>query len=167
MDINDQVYQTSRADDTSAPWEGLFQQGDGSVYVMEDSSVSVAVRQRRRYGNVTVKLNGSDQPAFSNVSGVTVSTPGTSTNTVSVDSSVTAPVSAWTGSNGLASGAVDNLPTLSVAADTAAQPAEVFYVTTDGGVSSSDLTLNLQLSVPSAPQAPTSRFLTATATPSI
>ena len=90
LDINDQVYETSRADDTSAPWEGLFQQGDGSVYVVEDSSVSVAVRQDANSGNVTVKLNGSDQPAFSNVSGVTVSTPGTSTNTVSVDSSVTA-----------------------------------------------------------------------------
>ena len=43
---------------------------------MEDSIDSVGVTQDPNSGNVTVKLDGSDQPAVTNVSGVTVSTPG-------------------------------------------------------------------------------------------
>ena len=118
LDINDQVYETSKADNTSAPWSGMFEQDDGTVYVVEDATYdTVTVGQDAASGDVTVSLaNESTSQTFSGVSAVVVSTPG-GNNTVIVSPSVNVSVSVFAGSGSTVSGQADNLPDISISAD--------------------------------------------------
>ena len=118
LDINDQVYETSKANNTSAPWSGMFEQDDGTVYVVEDATYdTVTVGQDAASGDVTVSLaNEPTSQTFSGVSGVVISTPR-GNNSITVAPSVTALVSVFAGSGSTVSGQADNLPDISISAD--------------------------------------------------
>ena len=64
LDVYNNVRETSKADDVSAPLSGVFQTGDGTVYAFSpagDPSVSNTVLvSEDQFGNVTVAVNGTD-----------------------------------------------------------------------------------------------------------
>ncbi len=78
LDVYNNVRETSKADNVSAPLSGVFQTGDGTVYAFSpagDPSVSNTVLvSEDQFGNVTVAVNGTDY-TFSSVCGVTIGTP--------------------------------------------------------------------------------------------
>ena len=164
LDVNNQIYQTSQSSCVSLPATlppgGMFQQSDGSLYVLgvpdsgnNNIDDSVGVAQDPNSGNVTITTTNSSGSVvstntFSGVSDVTVSTP-LGGNSIAVDP--TMPVSVFGGAASSAngntgtgvSGQTANLPTISVAADSNAQPA-VFYVKSDG-TDTSDLVVQCVL----------------------
>ena len=171
LDVNNQVYQTAQSGSVSAPATlppgGVFQQSDGSLYVLgvPDSTKSnntddnVGVTQDPNSGNVTITTTTSTGTpvtnTFSGVSSVTISTP-LGGNSVAVDP--TMPVSVFGGAasstNGNTgtgvSGQTANLPTISVVGNSNAQPA-VFYVESGGVNVTSNVVVNCSLSASSPP----------------
>ena len=123
MDINNAVYEQSRADNISAPFSGMFEQDDGSVYVVgnatsitgdqmsvtQDTSGDVTV-------SITTKRGTRQQSDVPGASCVTISTPG-GNNTINIDPSVTEPVSVYGGSGSNVSGSVENWPDVTLEAD--------------------------------------------------
>ena len=116
LDINNEVYQQNRADDTSTPFSGIFQQGDGSVYVVGNATFlvndQIAITQNGTTGDVTVSVtdaigNPITSESFSGVSSVTISTPGGG-NTITIDPSVTEPVWVLDGSGSSVTGTAAN-----------------------------------------------------------
>jgi hypothetical protein len=79
LDVYNNVRETSKADNVSAPLCGVFQTGDGSVYAFTAAAAAgatnmVGVSQDPATGNVTMAVDGQDY-TFGSVSGVTVATP--------------------------------------------------------------------------------------------
>ncbi len=101
LDVYNNVRETSKADNVSAPLSGVFQTGDGTVYAYSpagDPSVSNTVLvSEDQFGNVTVAVNGTDY-TFSSVSGVTIGTP-TGDNTINGDF-VSVPLTIYGGAGG-------------------------------------------------------------------
>jgi hypothetical protein len=100
LDVYDEVAETSRAGNESAPLAGVFQAGDGSVYVFTPSggtNDAVAVANGSTSGTLDVTVD-STLYAFQNVSYIYATTYGTG-DTVSVDPQVQAPFSISDGAN--------------------------------------------------------------------
>ena len=124
LDADDEVYEMSRAGNLSASVSlagvhAVFQNpDDGNVYVFTGSGAGniVAVTQDSTSGNLTVTVN-SAATTFSSPSDVYVYSPG-SDGTITIDPSVTAAVSVYQGSDGTVSGPTENLPVVSISADT-------------------------------------------------
>jgi len=123
LDIYNEVYQQNRADDISTPFSGLFEQYDGAVYVLGSATYitddHITITQNETTGDVTVDITDAyENPiineSFSEVSSVTISTPG-GDNTVTVDSSVTVPVWVLGGSGSSVTGPTANEAALRLA----------------------------------------------------
>jgi Ca2+-binding RTX toxin-like protein len=85
LDVYNNVRETTKADNVSAPLSGVFQTDDGSVYAFApvtaaDAVNEVLVSQDSSTGDVTITLNRVDY-LFSSVSGITIATP-TGDNTI-------------------------------------------------------------------------------------
>jgi hypothetical protein len=125
LDSGDAVEETSKADNISAPLSGIFEQGDGTLVVLGNASSltndNIALTQDPVSGNVTVSTADAEgdpltSGTFSAVTSVIVSTPG-GNNTVSVDPSVTVPVSGYAGSGSSVTGtfaATDATPSVTI-----------------------------------------------------
>jgi hypothetical protein len=79
LDVYNDVRETTKADNVSAPLSGVFQTSDGTVYAFSAAGGAVAangvlVSQDPTTGNVTVGVNGMND-TFASVSGVTIATP--------------------------------------------------------------------------------------------
>ncbi len=112
LDIYNEANQQNLANDTSAPWSGMFEQDDGTLYVLGSATNivndDVTLTQDVSSGNITVNVtdqwtNPLISQVFAGVSAVTISTPGGG-NTITVDPSVTVPVSVFGGSGTSVSG---------------------------------------------------------------
>ncbi len=97
LDCYDQVTETTKADNVSSPLSGVFQNGDGAVYVMGSDSVNetVTFSQNPSSGTTTVTINGAARD-FTNASSLYVTTGGGS-NTIDA-SGVNLPLTAYAGS---------------------------------------------------------------------
>ncbi len=92
LDVYDEIAETSKADNESAPLAGVFQASDGSVYVFASStgaSRTVSVANGTTSGSVVVTIDSVSQ-AFQDVSYLYATTYRTR-DTVSVDSAVQVP----------------------------------------------------------------------------
>jgi hypothetical protein len=124
LDSGDAVEETSKGDNISAPLSGIFEQGDGTLFVLGNASSltndNIALTQDLA-GNVIVNTadaygNPLTSNTFSGVAAVILSTPG-GNNTVSVDPSVTVPVSGYAGSGSSVTGtfaATDATPSVTI-----------------------------------------------------
>jgi hypothetical protein len=124
LDSSDAVEETSKADDISAPLSGIFEQSDGTLFVLGNASSltneNISLTQDLA-GDVTVNTADAEgdpltSSTFSGVASVIISTPGGS-NTVNVDPSVTVPVSAFAGPGSSVAGTVtatDATPTVTI-----------------------------------------------------
>ena len=97
LDCYDQVTETSKADNVSSPLSGVFQNGDGAVYVMGSDSVNenVTFLQNPAAGATTVTINGAAQQ-FSGAAALYVATGG-GNDTIDA-SGVNLPLTAYAGS---------------------------------------------------------------------
>ena len=97
LDCYDQVTETTKADNVSAPLSGAFQNSDGAIYVLGSDSVNEAVTfsQDPSSGTTTVTTNGVSQQ-FTGASALYVSTGG-GNDTIDA-SGVTLPMTAYAGS---------------------------------------------------------------------
>ena len=102
LDVYNQVQETTKADNLSAPLAGVFQSGDGSVYafspVTEPGVNSTVIVWQDASSEVYVEVNGV-QYDFSSASGVTIATP-TGDNTINAggsDPAVTVPLAIFGG----------------------------------------------------------------------
>ena len=100
LDIYDEVAETTKADNESAPLAGVFQASDGSVYVFTPSTGTndtVNVANGAASGSLDVTVN-SILHTFQNVSYVYATTYGTG-DTVNVDPAVQVPFTVSDGAN--------------------------------------------------------------------
>ncbi len=97
LDVYNQVAETSKSDNLSAPLSGAFQNSDGGLYVMGSDGVNqdVAFSQDPSSGTTTVTIAGVAQQ-FTSVSSLYVST-GNGNDTVDA-SGVSVPLTAYAGS---------------------------------------------------------------------
>ena len=124
LDSSNAVQEASRADNISSALSGIFEQSDGALLVVENSSSltadSISLTQDIN-GNVTVNVaDSSGDPissqTFSGVTSASFSTPG-GDNSVTIDPSVTEPVSAWDGPGSNLAGSVaatDEIPSITI-----------------------------------------------------
>ena len=97
LDCYDQVTETTKADNVSVPLSGVFQNGDGAVYVMGSDSVNetVTFSQNPSTGTTTVTTSSGGQQ-FTGVPSLYVSTGG-GNDTIDA-SGVDMPLTAYAGS---------------------------------------------------------------------
>ena len=93
LDCYDQVAETTKADNVSAPLSGIFEQAHGTLVVLGNASSltddQIALTQDPVTGDVTVNTADMDRTplasnTFSGVASVLISTPGARTPSTSI-----------------------------------------------------------------------------------
>ena len=114
LDSGDAVEETSKSDNISGTLSGIFEQEDGTLLVLGNATSitgdNVTLTQDLTTGNVTVNTtDGNGNPlgsnTFSGVASMIISTPEGG-NAITVDPSVTVPVSAFVGPGSSITGTV-------------------------------------------------------------
>ena len=95
LDALDEVYETTKSDNRSAPLSGAFKTSDGTLYALADPAVShsgsVGISQDPA-GDISVALGGGPGQTFQQVSQISVTVCNGLDNAITVDSTVTVPV---------------------------------------------------------------------------